>query len=248
MHSSTCRIAGPVALVMLFAMLPGRASAQAADGRVHLTGNLSFVNTAGNSELTTISGDEALLEMTTDSLWKFQQSGAAVYGRSQDSTTASAFKAGARVDRTLASQLSAFVSGNWERNRFAGIARRFEENLGLAYQLLALERDHLGLEAGAAFNQQRSTAGVDDNFVAIRAAAAFRHLLTDKAYFQQLAEVLPNLEAAKDVRINAETALVAPISQAIALKLSYTIHFDNLPEPGFKKTDRTLSSGIQVTF
>ena len=43
-------------------------------------------------------------------------------------------------------------------------------------------------------------------------------------------------------------ALVAPLSDVIALKLSYAIRFDNLPEPGFEKTDRIFSSGVQVTF
>lgn len=223
-------------------------AAQGADGKIHFTGNLSFVNTAGNSDLTTLSGDETLQKMTTDSLWKFRETAAAVYGRSEDSTTASAFNAGARVDRILSSRLSAFVGGNWERNRFAGIARRFEEIVGLGLQLLDQERDKLNLEAGASFNQQRSTLGVDDNFVAARAAGAYKHLLTDKAYFQQLAEFLPNLETSDDFRLNTESSLVAPISRAIALKLSYTIHFDNLPEPGFEKTDRILSSGIQVTY
>jgi putative salt-induced outer membrane protein len=235
-------------LVTTLALLAAPLAAQQADGKIHVVGNLSFVNTAGNSELTTLSGDETLQKMTTDSLWKFQQTAAAVYGHSEDSTTASAFNAGARVDRILSSRLSAFAGGNWERNRFAGIARRFEEIVGLGFQLLDLERDQLSLEAGASFNQQRSTLGVDDNFVAARAAGAYKHLLTDKAYFQQLAEFLPNLETSEDFRLNTETSLVAPISRAIALKLSYTIHFDNLPEPGFEKTDRILSSGIQVTY
>jgi putative salt-induced outer membrane protein len=236
-----------MSLVLLAGAAP-RLQAQEADGQVHLVGNLNFVNTAGNSDLTTLSGDETLMKMTTDSLWKFQQTASAVYGHSQDSTTASAFTAGVRVDRVLSSRLSAFAGGNWQRNRFAGIARRFEEILGLGYQLLALERDQLGIEAGASFNQQRSVAGLDDNFVAARAAGAYKHLLTDKAFIQELAEFLPNLETGKDFRINSETSLVAPISTAIALKLAYTIHFDNLPEPGFKKTDRVLSSGIQVTY
>lgn len=237
-----------VLALLALSLMPTRLSAQADPGQVHVTGNLSFVNTTGNSDLTTLSGDEVLQKMTEDSLWKFQQTAAAVYGRSEDSTTASAFTAGGRLDRILSSRLSAFAGANWQRNRFAGIARRFEELVGLGYQLLALERDQLSVEGGAAFNQQRSTTGVDDNFIAARAAGSYRHLLTDKAYIQQLAEFLPNLETGKDFRLNTETSLVAPISRAFAVKVAYTIHFDNLPEPGFKKTDRVLSSGIQVTY
>ena len=89
--------------------------------------NLGFVNVAGNTQLTTLSGDERLEYITLDSLWRFSQSFAAVYGRNEDSTTASSFKANGRVDRTITSRLSAFAGAGWERNRFAGISRRFEE-------------------------------------------------------------------------------------------------------------------------
>ena len=210
--------------------------------------NLGFVNVAGNTQLTTLSGDERLEYITLDSLWRFSQSFAAVYGRNEDSTTASSFKANGRVDRTITSRLSAFAGAGWERNRFAGISRRFEEIVGLAYQLLALERDELSVEGGAAFNQQKSIAGVSDNFVAARAAGSYKHLFNETAYFLQLAEFLPNLDDGDDLRINTESSLVAPLSNVIALKLSYAIKFDNLPEPGFEKTDRIFTSGVQVTF
>jgi putative salt-induced outer membrane protein YdiY len=61
-------------------------------------------------------------------------------------------------------------------------------------------------------------------------------------------EILPDLKVAKNLRFNTETALVASLSANIALKVSYVVHFDNLPEPGFKKSDRLLTSGVQVTF
>ena len=240
-----------VTLITMLVLL-GAAPLAGQDAPVHkpvtTSLNLGFVNVAGNNSLTTLSGDERLTYVTADSLWRAAQSLAAVYGRTEDSTTASSFKVNGRVDRTLTGRLSAFAGAGWERNRFAGIARRFEEIVGLAYQLLALPKDELRVEGGASFTQQRSTIDVDDNFVAARGAGAWKHLFTEKAYFQQLVEVLPNLEESDDLRINTETALVAPLSDIIALKLSYAIRFDNLPEPGFEKTDRLFSSGVQVTF
>ncbi len=227
---------------------PFRLDAQATPHPVHVTGNLGFVNASGNTELTTLSADEKLAAVSRDSLWKFEQTAAAVYGRSRDSTTAGAYAAGARLDRMLSRRLGVFAGGTWQRNRFAGIARRFEELLGLSYDLLAGARNTLEVEVGTAFTQQRSTTGLDESFVAGRFAGTYKHMLTDKAFVAEAAEILPNLETRADYRINSETSLVAPLSTAIALRLSYTVHFDNLPEPGFEKTDRILSSGIQVTF
>jgi putative salt-induced outer membrane protein YdiY len=98
------------------------------------------------------------------------------------------------------------------------------------------------------FIQQLSTLGVHRDFPSARVASTYRHLFTRTAYFLQSAELLPDLKTSKNLRVNTETGLVAPISSHIGLKISYVIRFDNLPEPGFKKTDRLLTSGVQITY
>jgi putative salt-induced outer membrane protein YdiY len=63
-----------------------------------------------------------------------------------------------------------------------------------------------------------------------------------------LLEFLPTVDDWNDHRINSETSVVAAVSGHVALKISYMVKFDNVPEPGFKKSDRIFSSGIQVVF
>lgn len=213
-----------------------------------VTANVAFVDAAGNTDVTTLSGDQRLEYGPPESGWLFTEFAAMVYGRTEGETSANALKLGVRADRSLTPRLGAFGGASYERNRFAGIARRFEEIAGLAYRVLDRPRDQLSAELGAAFNQQRNLEGLDDNFVAARAAGSYRHLFTEHAWFQQLVEFLPNLEEGEDRRINSESSLVAPLSTRFAVKVAYTVRFDNLPEPGFEKTDRILSSGLQVTF
>lgn len=213
-----------------------------------VTANVAFVDAAGNTDVTTLSGDERLEYGPPESGWTFAQFAAMVYGRTEGETSANSLKLGARADRALTTRLAAFGGASYERNRFAGIARRFEEIAGLAYRILDRPRDELSAELGASFNQQRNLDGIDDDFVAARVAGTYRHLFTEHAWFQQLVEFLPNLEDGDDRRINSESSLVAPLSTRFAVKVAYTVRFDNLPEPGFEKTDRILSSGLQVTF
>ena len=85
-------------------------------------------------------------------------------------------------------------------------------------------------------------------FAAGRAAASFQQFVTETAYVSQDVEVLPNLDETDDVRLNAESALTAPISSRIAVKLTYAVKFDNVPEPGFEKTDRIFTAGLQIVF
>lgn len=73
----------------------------------------------------------------------------------------------------------------------------------------------------------------------------------------QHVEFIPNFDDHNDFRINTETALVAPLSTAIGVKLGYVIRYDNvpglLPDPNptlerLRKTDRFLTAGLTISY
>jgi putative salt-induced outer membrane protein YdiY len=227
-------------------MLAGAAHAQEPAGTFKAVLDVGLVNVAGNTEVTTLNVGETVSFAWSG--WVVAQTFSVVYGRTSGVTTASQWKAGIRGDRKYGERISTYLAGGFERNTFAGIDRRFEEAVGLAALLLKTERDELAVEAGGSLNQQRSTAGVRSSFPAARGAARFRHGFSNQAFVQQAVEALPNLEETDDLRLNAETQLVAPLSTQVGLKLSYVIRLDNLPEPGFRKTDRILTAGVQIVF
>lgn len=224
------------------------ATAQQTKGKSPLsaTVDLGFVNTAGNTEVTTLNGGEKIAY--TMARWGVTQSFSVVYGQTSGVTTASQWKAGLRGDRTLAGSTSVYVLGHFERNTFAGVKWYFQESAGLGFTVVEDSTNVLKAQLGASYIQQRSVADSTASFIAARAAADYRYNITSSAYAQQAVELLPNLQDRNDLRVNSETALVAPISQHIALKLAYVVRFDNQPEPGYKKTDRTFTSGLQIAF
>ncbi len=208
--------------------------------------DFGFVNTAGNTSTTTINAGETFSYTTGP--WKFAQLFAVVSGRTDGEQSAENYTANLRSDYAFSEHFGVYAQGTWNRNEFAGISHRFEEGGGLTYTPIARERTTLSFEAGISANQQRSTDGTDDGFAAGRGAIQFKQMFATTAYFQQTAEILPNLQHGDDYRVNTETALVAPLSKSIAFKAGYVIHFDNDPEPDFEKTDRFLTSGLQIVF
>jgi len=79
-------------------------------------------------------------------------------------------------------------------------------------------------------------------------AASFKHRIGATAFWTETLEWVANLKTSGDQRVNSEAALTAPLSRQVALRLSYVMRFDNQPEPGFKKTDRILTTGVQIAF
>jgi putative salt-induced outer membrane protein YdiY len=233
-------------LAAIFA--PLMAAQDAPANQLGATFDLGLVSTGGNTQVTTLNIGEKVEYKTGP--WIVTQRFSAVYGRTADSTSTSQWKAGIRGEYQIAPTVGFYALGRYERNRFAGLARRFEEALGVAATLIDGEGpDKLVVEAGASLNQQTSyTTDVTDTFGAGRAAFEYTRAFSEASTIAVGAEALPNFKTSDDYRINGAAVLTAPISQRIALKLSCEVKFDNLPEPGFEKTDRIFTAGLQIVF
>jgi putative salt-induced outer membrane protein YdiY len=233
--------------MFLLLLLAAPLSVLAAQDRpTRFTADLGFVNAAGNTDVTSINLGEQVTH--TSGAWKLQQVFAALYGRTDGEKSAEQFRLGARGDYALSARMGVYAQAGWDRNQFAGITRRFEEGLGLAFKALTGPRDELSLEGGVGATQQVNTSDVSSSFLTGRAAGRYQHQFAEKTFLRQVVEFLPNFETSDDYRLFSETSLVAPLSGAVALKAAYVVRFDNLPEPGFKKTDRLLTTGIQLNW
>lgn len=240
------------AIIGVTALTPGPVSVHAQDTaqvkRAEFTADLGFVNASGNASVTTFNVGDKLVLRSRDSSHILTQLFGLVYGRSDGETVADNWRASARYERRLSRRVYLFALLGMDRDRLAGISRRFEESLGLTWKALTGPRTELGLEGGLSFIQERPTAGVGDDFLAGRASALFLHKFRDNVSFTQGLEFLPNLEQGDDYRFNSETAIVAAVSRNISFKTAYAIRFDNTPQPGFTDTDRLLTTGLQIRY
>ena len=215
--------------------------------RAEFSSDLSFVSTSGNTRITTSGFSEKFI-IRPGWRWTFTQSAGVVYGRSNGDVNAENYRAAFHGEMAFSARTGLYALGGFERNVFRGIAARYESSVGLSALLWVGIKDELKFEAGLARISQRPTAGQIERFFSARINSVYRYNFRPSTYFEQAAEILPNLRDRQDLRINARTALVAPISAHIGLKMSYLVQWDNEPQPTFRKTDTTLQTGLQLTF
>lgn len=234
---------------LFFLVIAPAAAAQAPPApkdSFRLAFDLGFVNASGNTDVTTLNVGEHLSYGAGG--WTLAHETSAIEGRSNGAETAAQYATDLRVDRVITSRLGAYGLVGYYRNPFAGIGRRFDEGAGLTVKVLTQPHDVIAGEAGISFIQERNTAFVENSFGAGRGALLYKHSFTDAATLQEALELLSNFKLSTDRRVNSETSLTAPLSKRISLKAAYVIHFQNLPEPGFKKTDRVFTTGVQIVF
>ncbi len=246
------RVRGYVALAALCAapalaaQNPPAAPAPPKPPLVHTQVDLSYVSTAGNTSVRTLNLAEQVVVQPGG--WIFTQTLAITNGTTAGVETANNLKAGLRADRTVGAGFRVYGLGTFYRNRFAGIARQFEEAVGLAYGVLAGPTHVLDVELGAGRNQLTGLNDSTAQYWTGRVAARYRFTFATSAYAEQKVELISDLQSLDNELLNTETSLAAPLSTHVALKLGYTIRFASRPQPTFKKTDTVLSAGLQLQF
>jgi putative salt-induced outer membrane protein YdiY len=232
---------------MMLALLAALATAPDTTKHVFFTGDLGLVNASGNTELTTFSGGDKFVLL--GGAWKFTQTFGVTYAKTRDSVTTELWQGSLRGDRDLSKRISLFVLTDFQRNTFAGLRSRVSPSFGVSAIVIQAKRDTLHVEAGGGYTSQSAVApDTNRSYPSGRFAAIYHHQLSAKASFDETFEYLPNFQFGRDYRLNNEAAITAPITTGIAMKASYVIHYEGVPEPGFKTTDRILTTGIQVTF
>jgi putative salt-induced outer membrane protein len=252
------KLIGTLAAVVFPASLP----AQAAPAKnTAFSADLGFVSTAGNTSVTTLNLGDKLVIQSTGQRVIFTQTLGIVYGETAGEKSVENYRAQVRLDYGLNGGVYLFGLTGWDRNVFGGISRRFEETVGVAWKAVRLPNDELTVEAGLSLFQQRNVVAVsgevDDNFTAGRLGGLYKHKFTAAAFLTQGIELIPNFDDGDDWRLNSESAVVAPISTNIGVKLGYVIRYDNLPglQPPpnptaqrLKKTDRFFTAGLTVSY
>jgi putative salt-induced outer membrane protein len=210
------------------------------------TGDLGYVSATGNTNLTTLSLGEKVVH--SDGRWMLTQLGAYVYGESESKQSANQLRLAARADYSLVHALGVFGGVAFERNAFAGFNSRIDEIIGLRLRAIAERADSLDLDAGADFTQESDVNNTSQNYTSARFAGAYKHVFSKAAYFQQLAEYVPNIQQFGAYRLNTESAIIAPVSSHVGVKLNYAVRYDSRPLATFGTTDRVLTMGVQITY
>lgn len=197
-------------------------------------GELGAFMSSGNADNT---GVTASLGLTKDGInWRHKLRGRADYQRSEGVTTREQFLAAYEVNYKFNDRLFAYALGQYERDRFQGFSARYSASGGLGYDVLT-DGPTLSVKAGPAWRRTELIGGASTSNLAGLAAADFDWAISDTITVTQDANALIQSGSSTFV---SDTGLQAAISNALSVRLSYTVEHDTDPPAGAVKTD-TLS-------
>jgi len=133
----------------------------------------------------------------------------------------------------------------WERDEFAGFARRFTESLGLGYRLVEKPGMTLDVDGGPALRQTRFTDGTGDDEFGARASLTWRWTIRDGFTASEDASIV---SSDGNTTLISTSALTAKLTSFISARMSFNIQSETDPLPGRQATDTVTRASLVYSF
>ena len=209
---------------------------------------LSYVDTGGNTEVSTLSAKN-LLKYAFSERWLASLKLSVLRGESDGERNAENYLTEVRLDYLFTDRAYSSAIAGWSKDQFAGIDGRLYVGPAVGYKLLTEPKHLLLAETGLNLVDEQYTDDTDKDYIEGRLFSQYEYILTDRNKFSQSLEFLYNFEESKDSNLNSETAVTSALNHYLSLKTSYVIKYDNRPVPStLEKTDTILGVTLVVSF
>lgn len=215
--------------------------------RWHDEAELSYVDTSGNSEVTTLSVKNKFSYQFSEKFsgrWKFQ----ALNGESDGQRDAESYSTELRGDYAPTQRLYNYLSANWLKDRFADIDHRYTFGAGSGYKFLTGPTHFLVGEAGLTYTIEKLINDSDTEYLGGRLFTEYIYQISKDTKFSQSLEALFDFENSQNYMLNSETALITAINSIFSFKTSYVVKYDNEPAQNSDDTDTVLAASLVANF
>ncbi len=204
---------------------------------------LSYLATTGNSD--TSSG--GLKAAATKDWGARDLEVGAFFLRAEDDneTTVERYGAGITGARALNERWS--VTAGWAgvKDRFSGIDLRSVLSVGVKWMTVDSQRWTLDSLASLTWTSEEFEGNIpSDDYLGALLGVNSVWKISPAADLSTKVTYFPNFDQSEDYRFEGDLALTTKISASWALALGYQVRYDNLPVPGFEKTDTATTASL----
>jgi len=207
---------------------------------------LGYLATSGNTDNSTLNSSFEISYTTGD--WKHLFGARAINATEDETTTAEAYEANWKSERSLSEHNYLFGQLDWRSDRFGGYDKQFSQTIGYGRRLIDKEKHKLNVEIGAGARQSDLADGTEESETVIRGGLGYLWQISETAAFTQDFKVE---SGDANTYSESKTALSAQLVGNLALVASYTIkHNSDVPValPPLEKTDTYTALSLEYAF
>ena len=207
---------------------------------------LSYLGTTGNTDNQNFGTDFTFAKVADP--WGIEGGFSYMRGSRDGDKTAEKFNAAIKGTRQLNDRWDLFLSGRWDRDRFAGFDDRYTFAAGVTFKAVNTSKDQFFIDAGASWNHDKLVYGDRDNYWGGLLQLRYAHCWTPTAKFQQRLLYIPDFDHGSNWRGESETAIITSLTRSLAFKGSFLVRYNHEPPAGFRKTDTQTALSLVYSF
>lgn len=154
----------------------------------------------------------------------------------------------AKYDYFLSEKTYAFAQTSADKDRQASLDLRWTAGVGAGRQFLEDEKWKLSAEAGLTYFNESFNTGVDDDYMAARAAYNVEWHASEKWVLGQTTDIFPSLEDSEDVYVKADTRAKVTLTESMFGQLQWIVDYDNTPAAGKDRVDHRVLVSVGWKF
>ena len=204
---------------------------------------LGYLATSGNTDNSTLNSSFEVSYSTGD--WKHLFKARAINTAEDDVTTAEAYEAGWKSERSFSASNYVFGQLDWRKDRFSGYETQFSQTVVYGRRLIDKEAHKLNVEIGAGARQSELIDGTDENETVLRGGLNYAWQMSKTAAFTQGFTVESGQE---NTYFESVSSLSAKLVGNLALVASYTVKSNSDVPPLVENTDTYTALSLEYTF
>lgn len=210
----------------------------------------SMVNTRGNTDTLTLAGENEMAYKFSEK-WAGSWGAGVVYKEVDSTNQTERYFADLRMDASITEHWYLYLLGSWDRDEFSGFDHRLGLGPGMGCKFLNGPRHFLSGELGLNYRYENYVDSEADpeQFMEGRLFGKYKWAFTEKTHFTQKLEYLQSYKQEKTQKLKSDTALITAINKMMALKISYSVRYNNNPIPStLENTDSIFATSLVFTF
>lgn len=236
-----CQIKWVVTGVLLIVLAATGSALAEQEKRWRDKAELSFVQTGGNTAVTTLAAKNDWHYQFSPS-WQVSWTAGILYGETDGEKTAERYVTDLRLDYDYSESAYIYTLAGWLQDTFAGFDHRYYAGPGGGYHFSNGPRHFLTGELGINYAREMYINETESDFFEGRAFGRYAYSFNDKVSFSQQVEYLHNFRDTQKYKIIGVTALETKINDLFSVKAAYEVRYDHAPVPDTLDTTDTMLS------
>ena len=209
--------------------------------------SVSYTETSGNTDTKTLSVSYNF-EKDYSSM-RFYSDGSYLYKTDGGEETANRLNLNGRLEGNVGERVLIYLSSFLYVDPFSGYDYRLGLGPGIGYQLIDGEKESLKLFSGFNYTYNNYTGGTTDSYSLWELRVEYKNELLENLLLSQKLSYQVSLEDSDDYFVHFETSFQVPVTEKIALGISYLLDYQNLlPDDAQYHTDKTFLTSVIYRF